>query len=94
MIRFWLDKGVDGFRLDVINLISKDQRFLDDDGSDKRFVPDGRRFYTDGPRIHEYLKEMNKELLVEENCLLSEKCRQQVLIIVLDTPILMKKNFL
>ena len=61
MIRFWLNKGVDGFRLDVINLISKDQRFLNDDGSDKRFVPDGRRFYTDGPRIHEFLKELNKE---------------------------------
>jgi alpha,alpha-phosphotrehalase len=61
MIRFWLNKGVDGFRLDVINLISKDQRFLNDDGSDKRFVPDGRRFYTDGPKIHKYLKEMNRE---------------------------------
>ena len=61
MIKFWLNKGVDGFRLDVINLISKDQRFLNDDGSDKRFVPDGRRFYTDGPKIHEYLKEMNRE---------------------------------
>ena len=61
MIKFWLNKGVDGFRLDVINLISKDQRFLNDDGSDTRFVPDGRRFYTDGPRIHEFLKEMNRE---------------------------------
>ena len=61
MIKFWLNKGVDGFRLDVINLISKDQRFLSDDGSDTRFVPDGRRFYTDGPRIHEFLKEMNRE---------------------------------
>ena len=61
MIKFWLNKGVDGFRLDVINLISKDQRFLNDDGSDTRFIPDGRRFYTDGPRIHEFLKEMNKE---------------------------------
>lgn len=61
MIRFWLNKGVDGFRLDVINVISKDQRFLNDDGSDTRFVPDGRRFYTDGPRIHEFLKEMNRE---------------------------------
>ena len=61
MIRFWLNKGVDGFRLDVINLISKDQRFPNDDGTDTRFVPDGRRFYTDGPRIHEFLKEMNRE---------------------------------
>ena len=55
MIRYWLNKGVDGFRFDVINLISKDQRFLDDDGTDTRFVPDGRRYYTDGPRIHEFL---------------------------------------
>ena len=60
MIQFWLKKGVDGFRLDVINLISKDQRFLNDDGSDTRFVSDGRKYYTDGPRIHEFLKEMNQ----------------------------------
>lgn len=60
MMRFWLDKGVDGFRLDVINLISKDQRFLNDDGS----VPpgDGRKFYTDGPRVHEFMHEMNTEV--------------------------------
>ncbi|MEF3329477.1 alpha,alpha-phosphotrehalase [Oceanobacillus sp. M60] len=60
MMNFWLDKGVDGFRLDVINLISKDQRFPDDDGS----VPpgDGRKFYTDGPRVHEFLHEMNQEV--------------------------------
>jgi trehalose-6-phosphate hydrolase len=60
MMRWWLDKGVDGFRLDVINLISKDQRFPDDDGS----VPpgDGRKFYTDGPRVHEFLQEMNREV--------------------------------
>ncbi|MBA2878113.1 trehalose-6-phosphate hydrolase [Anoxybacillus kamchatkensis] len=60
MMHFWLQKGVDGFRLDVINLISKDQRFLDDDGS----IPpgDGRKYYTDGPRIHEFLQEMNREV--------------------------------
>ena len=60
MMSFWFEKGVDGFRLDVINLISKDQRFPDEDGS----VPpgDGRKFYTDGPRVHEYMKEMNKEV--------------------------------
>lgn len=59
MMRFWFEKGVDGFRLDVINLISKDQRFPDDDGS----VPpgDGRKFYTDGPRVHEFLHETNRE---------------------------------
>lgn len=69
MIRYWLNKGVDGFRFDVINLISKDQRFLDDDGTDTRFVPDGRRYYTDGPRIHEFLKELHKEVFGESDLL-------------------------
>ncbi|AIM15022.1 trehalose-6-phosphate hydrolase [Bacillus sp. X1(2014)] len=55
MMHFWLKKGVDGFRLDVINLISKDQQFPEDD-------TDGRKFYTDGPRIHEFLHEMNKKV--------------------------------
>ncbi|UTE77325.1 alpha,alpha-phosphotrehalase [Rossellomorea sp. KS-H15a] len=60
MMHFWLKKGVDGFRLDVINLISKDQAFPDDDGS---VAPgDGRKFYTDGPKVHEYMQEMNKEV--------------------------------
>lgn len=60
MMNFWFEKGVDGFRLDVINLISKNQEFPDDDGS----VPpgDGRKFYTDGPRVHEFIHEMNKEV--------------------------------
>ena len=53
VIRFWMEKGVNGFRFDVINLVSK-EAFKDD------FEGDGRRFYTDGPRIHEYLKELNE----------------------------------
>ncbi|PFA20057.1 alpha,alpha-phosphotrehalase [Bacillus cereus] len=60
MMRFWLEKGVRGFRLDVINLISKDQRFLDDEGTTA--TSDGRKYYTDGPRVHEYLQEMNHEV--------------------------------
>ncbi|MEB1809063.1 MAG: alpha,alpha-phosphotrehalase [Bacillaceae bacterium] len=60
MMHFWFKKGVDGFRLDVINLISKDQDFPNDDGS---VAPgDGRKFYTDGPRVHEFMKEMNNEV--------------------------------
>jgi len=55
MMNSWLKKGVDGFRLDVINLISKDQQFPQDSS-------DGRKFYTDGPRIHEFLHEMNQEV--------------------------------
>ncbi|WP_338471612.1 alpha,alpha-phosphotrehalase [Niallia sp. XMNu-256] len=56
MMRFWAEKGIDGFRLDVINLISKNQHFPNDDSGD------GRRFYTDGPRVHEYLQEMNQNV--------------------------------
>lgn len=53
IIHFWAKKGVDGFRLDVINLISKDQAFPNDE------IGDGRRFYTDGPRIHEFLQDVS-----------------------------------
>lgn len=56
IISFWAEKGVDGFRLDVINLISKDQSFSSDG------IGDGRRFYTDGPRIHEYLQEISRDV--------------------------------
>ena len=52
VIRFWKAKGVSGFRFDVVNLISKPDVLEDD------FQGDGRRFYTDGPRIHQYLKEL------------------------------------
>ena len=51
---FWLEKGVKGFRLDVINLISKPEKYEDD------LIGDGRRFYTDGTKIHQYLKELNE----------------------------------
>ncbi|EGT4137296.1 alpha,alpha-phosphotrehalase, partial [Clostridium perfringens] len=54
VVNFWIDKGVKGFRLDVINLISKPEKFEND------YEGDGRRFYTDGHRIHEYLKELNE----------------------------------
>lgn len=53
---FWADRGVDGLRLDVINLISKDQSFPDDHQGD------GRRFYTDGPRAHEFLQEFSRDV--------------------------------
>lgn len=52
VIRFWKQKGVKGFRFDVVNLISKPALFEDDE------IGDGRRFYTDGPHVHEYLKEL------------------------------------
>lgn len=52
VLEFWMEKGVRGFRFDVVNLISKPDRFEDDDRGD------GRRYYTDGPKVHTYLKEL------------------------------------
>ncbi len=52
VIRFWQNKGVKGFRFDVVNLISKPEVLEND------YEGDGRRFYTDGPHIHEYLNEL------------------------------------
>ncbi|MGY3776387.1 alpha,alpha-phosphotrehalase [Helcococcus sueciensis] len=55
VVDFWKSKGVSGFRLDVVNLISKPEIFEDD------YEGDGRRFYTDGPNVHKYLKELARE---------------------------------
>lgn len=52
MINYWIDFGVDGFRFDVINLISK--------GEFQNSEAIGKEFYTDGPKVHEYLQELNK----------------------------------
>ncbi|MCD8899374.1 alpha,alpha-phosphotrehalase [Staphylococcus gallinarum] len=52
IINYWIDFGVDGFRFDVINLISKGEF------KDSQYI--GKEFYTDGPRVHEYLHEMNQ----------------------------------
>ena len=54
IVNFWIDKGVKGFRFDVINLISKTGIYKDD------LTGNGKKYYTDGPRIHEYLQELNR----------------------------------
>ncbi|MBF0795800.1 alpha,alpha-phosphotrehalase [Mammaliicoccus lentus] len=53
MINYWIDFGVDGFRFDVINLISK--------GAFEDSEEIGKEFYTDGPKVHEYLHELNRK---------------------------------
>ena len=52
ILRFWKDKGIKGFRFDVVNLISKPEVYEDDHQGD------GRRFYTDGRSVHRYLQEL------------------------------------
>ena len=66
ILRFWLDMGVDGFRCDVITLISKDQRY-------KSVMPTialaGKQYFINGPRLHEYLHELNKDVLSNYDCM-------------------------
>ncbi|MFT6867342.1 MAG: oligo-1,6-glucosidase [Cyclobacteriaceae bacterium] len=61
LMKFWLDKGIDGFRMDVISLISKrsfgDTPYLD-------FTETVKKVYANGPRVHEFLKEMHDEVIV------------------------------
>jgi len=61
MMTWWLDKGIDGFRMDVINLISKVEGLPDGPG-EGRYEWGGEHFMN-GPRVHEFLQEMNKEVL-------------------------------
>ena len=60
VILFWKKKGIRGFRFDVVNLISKPEIYEDDHEGD------GRRFYSDCPHIHEYLKELTRDTGIEE----------------------------
>ncbi len=60
VILYWKEKGVKGFRFDVVNLISKPDTFEND------YEGDGRRFYTDGPHVHEYLKELTRDTGIDD----------------------------
>ncbi|WP_243296354.1 glycoside hydrolase family 13 protein [Bacillus litorisediminis] len=63
MMKFWLDKGVDGFRMDVINFISKVEDLPDAPNPHGENYVSGSRYFMNGPRIHEFLQEMNQEVL-------------------------------
>jgi oligo-1,6-glucosidase len=67
IMKFWLDKGIDGFRLDVIACISKDINFQElpkDTPSNQWFA-----YYTQGPHLHTYLQEMNNEVFSKYDCM-------------------------
>lgn len=64
MMKFWFDKGVDGFRMDAITYISKDHTWPEaTEIVEKNFKNDWGLYYSTGPRLHEYLREMNREVL-------------------------------
>ena len=62
MMNFWCEKGIDGFRMDVISMISKDQEFPDGEMNNGLYGDFGP-YSVHGPRIHEFLHEMNQEVL-------------------------------
>lgn len=64
MMRFWFDKGVDGFRMDAMGYISKDQTFPEIPSKviEKKYT-EWANYYGQGPKLHEYLKEMNREVI-------------------------------
>ena len=69
LMKFWMEKGADGWRMDVIASISKDQNFPDYEETEP-----GRKYYTgkyhsNGPRLHEFIQEMNQEVLSKYNCM-------------------------
>jgi oligo-1,6-glucosidase len=62
MMRWWLDRGVDGFRMDVINMISKDPALPDGRALPGEPAGQGAEHFIGGPRLHEYLQEMHREV--------------------------------
>jgi oligo-1,6-glucosidase len=63
MMRWWVDRGVDGFRMDVVNLLSKDPALPDGEVAPGELYGDGFPSYGHGPRIHEFLHELRQEVL-------------------------------
>lgn len=62
MMNWWLDRGVDGFRMDVINFLSKDPALADRPLAEGELYGHDRSGYVCGPRIHEFLQEMHREV--------------------------------
>jgi oligo-1,6-glucosidase len=63
MMKFWLDKGIDGFRMDVINFISKVDGLPDAPNPEGKPYASGSKFFMNGPKIHDYLQELNREVM-------------------------------
>lgn len=70
ILRFWIDKGAHGFRMDVINLISKDQSFKDAVITRPgRYYQSGMHHFANGPKLHDFLQEMKREVLAKHDLL-------------------------
>lgn len=71
MMKFWLDKGIDGFRMDVIPFISKDVTFpiITQKDLDEKYNGEWGQYMGNGPFLHQYLKEMNAQVLSKYDCM-------------------------
>lgn len=71
MMKFWLDKGIDGFRMDVIPFISKDTTFpvITKKILDEKYQGNWSQYMASGPFLHQYLKEMNTQVLSKYHCM-------------------------
>lgn len=74
MMRWWLDKGVDGFRMDVINFISKVPGYPENPIASDTQYTNGSQYFINGPCVHEYLKEMNDQVLQHYNIVTVGEC--------------------
>ena len=63
LMTYWLEKGIGGFRMDVINFISKDMKLPDGAVQPNKLYGDGSPYFMNGPKIHSHLKEMNDKVL-------------------------------
>ncbi|CAF1004269.1 unnamed protein product [Adineta ricciae] len=74
IMRWWLDKGVDGFRMDVINFISKVPGYPEGSFIDDGQYTDGSRFFINGPTVHQHLQEMHEKVLQHYNVVTVGEC--------------------
>ena len=65
MMRWWLDRGVDGFRMDVVNMLSKDLALPDSTPRPGSLYGPGDEHFACGPRIHEFIQEMHREVFAD-----------------------------
>lgn len=74
MMRWWCDRGVDGFRMDVISMISKTPEMPDGPKREGDLYGSFAPYVINGPRVHEFLREMNREVLSRYDLLTVGEC--------------------
>ena len=74
MMRWWCDKGVDGFRMDVISMISKTPEMPDGALKPGSRYGNFGPYVVNGPHVHDYLQQMNREVLSRYNLLTVGEC--------------------